>query len=333
LSAVKENIEMNTLTGIEAERVSQILRHAIDRLHILSYVPTEWDDDLAAGIACDPVLASLEKQWISEDQLKIIAGSSKEGGKDIAAVKQAHKATKLTCRNLLVERDSLQVLMSRPEVQCEDFLKFIRILSELKAQIHDRMSTTVEEEALNRTILQDLIERERSLEESKEALQAKLMDIKAEKEHVSFALDYTLKKLQLELQEISSHNTQEMDSVQQEMSDALSRASADHDLRMKQLQDQVDALERQMTDVVDKNREEEHRLRKEKGRAESTLNAKISQYDEDMSGRHVALDELKKHYSSEAAEYDVLKGDLNPKPQITSMTLAQPITPNCNPDL
>lgn len=40
---------MNTLTGIEAERVSQILRHAIDRLQILSYVPTRWDDDLAQG--------------------------------------------------------------------------------------------------------------------------------------------------------------------------------------------------------------------------------------------------------------------------------------------
>lgn len=43
-------LKMNTLTGIEAERVSQILRHAIDRLHILSYVPTQWDDDLAEGI-------------------------------------------------------------------------------------------------------------------------------------------------------------------------------------------------------------------------------------------------------------------------------------------
>ena len=41
---------MSTLTGIETERVSQILRHAIDRLHILSYVPTQWDDDLATGI-------------------------------------------------------------------------------------------------------------------------------------------------------------------------------------------------------------------------------------------------------------------------------------------
>jgi hypothetical protein len=147
---------MNTLTGIEAERVSQILRHAIDRLHILSYVPTRWDDDLATGISCDPVLASLEKQWIAEDQLKMITDNVMEGGKDIAAVKQAHRATRATCRNLLVERDSLQILMNRPEVQSEDFLRFLKILSELKSQINDRMTTTVEEEASNRTVLQVL---------------------------------------------------------------------------------------------------------------------------------------------------------------------------------
>jgi hypothetical protein len=147
---------MNTLTGIEAERVSQILRHAIDRLHILSYVPTRWDDDLATGISCDPVLASLEKQWIAEDQLKMITDNVMEGGKDIAAVKQAHRTTRATCRNLLVERDSLQILMNRPEVQSEDFLRFLKILSELKSQINDRMTTTVEEEASNRTVLQVL---------------------------------------------------------------------------------------------------------------------------------------------------------------------------------
>jgi hypothetical protein len=37
---------MNTLTGIEAERVSSILRHAMDRLRVLAYLPTEWDDTI-----------------------------------------------------------------------------------------------------------------------------------------------------------------------------------------------------------------------------------------------------------------------------------------------
>lgn len=86
-------------------------------------------------ISCDPVLSSLEKQWIAEDQLKSVgmsitfdsessrflaaecrstnllrcltsgcaaADSIMEGGKDIAAVKQAHRATRATCWNLLV---------------------------------------------------------------------------------------------------------------------------------------------------------------------------------------------------------------------------------------
>ena len=44
------------------------------------------------------------------------------------------------------------------------------------------------------------------------------------------------------------------------------------------------------------------------GRAESALNAKIAQYDEDMNARQKSLDELKSCYSSEAAEYAILKG-------------------------
>jgi hypothetical protein len=49
-----------------------------------------------------------------------------------------------------------------------------------------------------------LVERERSLEESKEAIEAKLVEIYSEKDQVTFALDQTLKKLQVELEEISS---------------------------------------------------------------------------------------------------------------------------------
>ena len=59
---------MNTLTGIEAERVSQILRHAIDRLHIMSYVPTHWDDDLATG-----TLDVKQFSSINDEILKMIA--------------------------------------------------------------------------------------------------------------------------------------------------------------------------------------------------------------------------------------------------------------------
>jgi hypothetical protein len=194
---------MNTLTGIEAERVSQILRHAIDRLHILSYVPSTWDDDLVQQITCDPVLTSLERQWMSEDLLNGMNDMIAEGGKDISIIKQAHRATRATCRNLMVERESLQVLMERPEVQSDEFSKFIKYLNELKSQVNTRMTTTVEDEATSRNTLHELTDRERLMEESRDALQQKLSEVKDEKEHVTLNLDQMLKKLQLELQDIT----------------------------------------------------------------------------------------------------------------------------------
>lgn len=229
------------------------------------------------------------------------------GGKDIALIKMAHRATRATCRNLLADRESLQVLMSRPEQQAEDFQKFIRYLNDLRGQFFTRMTTTVEDEAANRSLLHDLTERERLMEETRDALQTKLNEVREEKENVTFGLDQTLRKLQLELQEITMQNNAELEAVQREMSDGVSKASTDHELRMRQLQDQVDGLERQCTEILERNREEEQRLRKDKARLESTLNAKIAQYDEDMASRGTSLAELKRDFERESKEYALLK--------------------------
>ncbi len=72
--------------------------------------------------------------------------------------------------------------------------------------MNTRLTTTVEDEAANRTLLHDLTERERKMEESKEALQAKLNEVREERDRVSFQLDQTLRKTQLELQELRQHN-------------------------------------------------------------------------------------------------------------------------------
>ena len=68
-----------------------------------------------------------------------------------------------------------------------------------------------------------------------------------------------------------------------------------------------DALDRQLAKIVEKNREDEIRLRKEKGQAESALNGKIAQYDEDMGARLKTMDDLKSSYDIESKEYGVLK--------------------------
>jgi hypothetical protein len=199
---------MNTLTAIEAERVNQIMKHAIDRLQILSYIPTSWDDDIVVDIKSQPVLNSLERLWMCEEQLKELdanMGGMGEGGalKDINILKQLHRICRGSCRNFIADRDSLQVLMGRPELQSEDFSKFIRYLNELRSQVMQKLTTTVEDEAANRTLLHDLTERERHYEESRDVLQNKLNELRSERENVSAGLDQTLRKLQHELHEIT----------------------------------------------------------------------------------------------------------------------------------
>lgn len=195
---------MNTLTGIEADRVDMIMKHALDRLRIISHVPSTWDDSILSELNCQAVATALEKSWQAEEALKALEESDGlVGGKDIALIKVAAKATRATCRNLQADRESLQVLMSRPEVQSEEMVKFIKYLSELTAQVHTRMTTTVEDEAANRALLRDLTERERLMEETRDVLQVKLTEVREEKDRVSFSLDQKLRRLQLELQDIT----------------------------------------------------------------------------------------------------------------------------------
>ena len=207
---------MNTLTGIEAERVNQILRHTIDRIQVMSYVPLEWDDDVMTSISTPAVSLTLEKQWMAEEQLRAIGeinnGASNNnnnaaGGKDISIIKQCHRATRASCRNLQADRPSLQVLMNRPEIHSDNFGKFIKYYNELRALTLTRMTTTVEDEASNRTLLHDLTEKERHLQENREALQKKLTEVCDEKEKVTFQLDQTIRKLQLEIQDITQVQT------------------------------------------------------------------------------------------------------------------------------
>jgi hypothetical protein len=302
---------MNTLTAIEAERVVQILRYATDRLNILAHLPVVRDDDLLCDIESLPVTTSLEKQWIAEENLKYSTENTNTeiGGKDIALLKKMHKCSRNTCRNLLAEQSALQLIVNqnKPETKRDIIFQFIKYLNELQQQVHSKLITTVEDEAANRTQLHDLGEKERQTEESRDALQTKLNEIRDEKDKVTFSLDQTLRKLQYELQDLTQINKLETDAVNREMSEAISKANSDHELRLKQLHDQVDGLERQLYDIMEKNKEEENRLRKEKSRSEVLLCGRINQYDEDMMSREDTIMKLEESYERELKEYVILK--------------------------
>ena len=234
-------------------------------------------------------------------------GPNDLGAAEIELLKQIHRYTRTTCRILHSDRASLQTLISRPELQSEEFAVFIKYIVELKTNMNARLTTTVEDEATNRTMLHELTEQERRAEESKDALNTKLNDVKEEKERTTFGLDQILRKLQVELQDLTVNNKLELETVQRDMSEAIAKAACDHELRVRQLQDQLDNLERQSNEVIEKNRDEEQKLRKEKNRSEHTLCEKIQLYDEDMENHRLELQNMKDEYQKEIYEYSVLK--------------------------
>ena len=302
---------MNTLTAIEAERVLQILKLAGERINIVSYVPTTFDEclEVMSNMDNSAVLNAVDRQSQAEDSFRksLESGNADLGGKDIALLKKIHKSTRHTCRTLLAERSSLQTLMDRPETTRDDMAGFISYLSELKSLVHLKLTTTVEDETSNRTQLHDLGERERQTEESRDALQSKLNEVREEKDKVTFGLDQAMRKLQFEVHDLTHLNKVETEAVNREMSEAISKASSDHTLRIKQLKDQVMGLEREYTEVMDRNKDEEQRLRKEKTRAEVALSSRIKQYDEDMLERQDTITNLEAAFATEAQEYAVLK--------------------------
>lgn len=195
---------MNTLTGIEAERVNQILRHGIDRLTILSNLPRSWDDSLLQHVEQDAILTSIQRLWKCEsDYAAIQSEEANEGGEDFAVTKTLHRSIRTVCRNIQVDKSAMSQMLLRPSTKVDGIGIFIKYLNDLRVIILNRMTTTVEDEAAQRTQLHELTERERHFEESRDALQKKLDEVLEEKDKTTINLDQTLRKLQAEIQDIT----------------------------------------------------------------------------------------------------------------------------------
>lgn len=304
---------MNTLTNIEAERVVQAVRHSIDQLQVVSHVPPSPDFDSLTRVGSAHVREALRQQWVLEDQLEQVSEAMQDsmaelGGVDIAITRQLCSNTKLTCRLLQTDRESLQQVMSMPQSShSSEFTQLIRYLIELRSYLHSKLTTTVEDEASNRNILHELTERERQMEETRDALEHQLRELREERERVTSGMDKIIRKLQLEQQDLAQSRKQETDAIARETTDKIEHATADHEAREKSMLDKVDALNRQLWDSSQQNQETEKSLRKQKHKVEDALSNKIQAYDEAMTSTETELNTIHEQLRVETEEYRILK--------------------------
>jgi len=199
---------MNTLTGIEAERVNQILRHGIDRLHILSNLPRVRDDALLQHIEQDAVLTSIQRLWKFEmEHLSLNDELLSDGCEEFEVLKRLHRSVRTVCRTVVADKSAISQMLKRPSVKIDGIGPFAKYLNDLRLIISNHMTTTVEDEAGHRNQLHELTERERHFEESRDVLQNKLDEVLDEKDKTTITLDQNLRKLQAEIQDITQVNS------------------------------------------------------------------------------------------------------------------------------
>jgi hypothetical protein len=90
---------MNTLTGIEAERVDQILQHALKRLELLTYIPLQDDEAFLKQLSCVPIRATLDRLWADENEAALCDASAiGGGGGNPLVLKKVHRTVRACCR-------------------------------------------------------------------------------------------------------------------------------------------------------------------------------------------------------------------------------------------
>lgn len=102
-------------------------------------------------------------------------------------------------------------------------------------------------------------------------------------------------------------NSKDSELVVKEMTEAIQKATEDHELRMKELEEKTKLYEGNVKDLSERDHEDELKYRKDKNRAEAALNAKIDEYNHEMKLRSDQLQELDLHYEMELKDYNGLK--------------------------
>jgi len=316
---------MNKLTHMEAQRVIAVLEDTLERLNLLSYVPPSIQSDMTEALTeagLNPIKSSLNQHLNLEERVRSWneRDKEKEGSlpdiflnpneRNMASkvpevssetIAQMHSSTRALVRTLRKNPVATEIFYSLNEERSSGFLQTITYLTELKDIMYRRLSTTVEEEASTRALLQELSAKEQSAEDEREALREVLRKQRAEKEREVAQLDAQLGRLRAELTELAAATKAETEEIREALGEALGAAGRDHEAAATALGAEADALEREIEKLAEEHREVEATLRKKKAKAEADLTAAIGGYDEAMAAKTQAIEQLSAQAQDEAA--------------------------------
>jgi len=327
---------MQKLTNMEAQRVINCVEDALSRINTLSYVSVGNPDPqllAALELECGAVKDALATEWAKEDEYLVARARAaaqanhgrrhghNHGHHQVPAVSgeivgALHEAVRTVCRQL--RRDPLA--MEKVAGASQDmnpaehdhnvggeFQLFHDSLADLRGITFKKLATTVEEEATSKTLMHELVERERGAEDERNALSATLAVQREERAKEAGALGDLEAKLRAELAMITEINAAEKLAISSESTEARSVAGLSHTSSMERLTEQLEKLLKELHETSEKHREAEVNLRKKKDKAEKELAAKVGEYDTSMTAKSSEIESLKQLLVEEKAELDGLE--------------------------
>jgi len=308
---------MNKLSAVEAERVISILDEAIFKMNILSKISVDVDGGLMNRMnlgGYEEVCQALSQQWKVENDHRL--SSTSRSTNDLSATNDIEVANRITsstrrlCREIAGSPGASDLIFGShrrsvpppPEVQ-----SFVTYISQLKDIMYRKLSTTVEEETLNRNLLYDLTERERQMSENRDVLREQLESERGEKEKVTLSLEQTIRKLETELNNSTQANKNYLEALAKEMEETLERSSVEHMSRMKKLEESLESLEKKLMEETETNHERELKKRKEKSKLEAAVASKVREYDTDMLSLQRSMEDMQSKMEDETIEYRNLR--------------------------
>lgn len=280
----------------------------------LNAVPVRHDQALLDGLdelGDGELRRCLQQQWELEEKLEMVqAGDAVRGKQTPEELKAELSAcTRSVCRGLRKNEKAVELLLSlkKPEEDDEATEEFERLTRELTKITFKKLTTTVEDEEANATLLSELEEKEQRLAEEAAVLQQTLESERAERDRENMGREAAVEKLSNELEALQRANETKMADIKSDMEQSIKKAEETHKANSEKLLEEIRTMTIDLDDESAKHRDQEAALRKKKERVEAEINALKTKYDEDMGDMRAKIKDLRDKMAVEKEELRVLE--------------------------
>lgn len=210
---------------------------------------------------------------------------------------QIRMTARALCRDLRENPVAVEVLYHNGTTahgRSKDLQMLVKTLSELTDLTRAKLDKTLEDALSKKELMVAAENRLKQADDERSAIREKLKELQKTKEEEVAVLDAQVQKLRIELQRIDQNASLELAMIDAEVKEAQAKAYDLHSEEIKELFNQVSALEKRAVTMAQEHQEKEEILRKKKSKMAAEVAAAVEKHDselESLSAEQVMLKE------------------------------------------